>query len=67
VKDEDFDRRPDADPSQQVDPESGRHNEIEPQQKRRNTGEDEYRELNRAGTPANVPREMADGALDIEC
>jgi hypothetical protein len=66
MKDEDFDRYPHAESSQQVGPVLRGHTEVESQEKREDSSDGKYRQLNRAQYPASVMGKMAGNALDIK-
>jgi len=66
MKDEDFDRYPDAEGSQQVGPVLRRHTEVKSQLERKDPGARDYRELNYAEYPPSTMSETADGALDMK-
>jgi hypothetical protein len=66
MKDEDLDRYPHAECSQQVRPELRGHTKVESQEKREDSGAGEYRELNCAHHPASVTGKTAGNALDIK-
>jgi hypothetical protein len=66
MKDEDFDRYPDVEGSQQVGPVLRRHTEVKSQEESKDTGDGEYNELNCVHHPASVTSKIADCALDIK-
>jgi hypothetical protein len=66
MKDEDFDRYPDAEGSEQVGPVLRRHTEVKSQEESEDTGDGEYSELNCVHDPASVTSKIADGALNIK-
>jgi hypothetical protein len=66
MKDEDFDRYPDAEGSQQVGPVLRRHTEVKSQQKREDSGDRDYRELNCAQYPPSVRGKTTGNALEIK-
>jgi hypothetical protein len=65
MKDEDLDRYPDAEGSQQVGPVLRRHTEVKSQEESENTGDRDYRELNYAQYPPSVVGKTAGNALGI--
>jgi hypothetical protein len=66
MKDEDFNRDPDAEGSQQVGPVLRRHTEVKSQQESEHSGDHDYRELSCAHYPPSVMGKTAGNALDIE-
>ena len=66
MKDEDLDRYPHAESSEQVGPVLRGNTEVKSQEEREDSSHGDYRELKCAHHPTSVVSKMADGGLDIK-